>query len=136
MPRDQVALGLHDVMDADDVVVDVAEVDAMLGEDRGKFVAGEAVEHLAFGIRTRWSFSVESLHAEDPLEGPGRWPAEDLRLGVVDGVVEVLDGGEIFGDAGVEHVEERVIGAVLEPLLGIASDVAPEVSSVARGWLW
>ena len=46
---DQVAEALRDIVDADEVVVDVAEVDAMVGVDRVVLVAGQAVEDLALG---------------------------------------------------------------------------------------
>ena len=59
-------------MDPDEVVVDVAEVDAVLGRDRVVVVAGQAVEDLA-------------LRGEDPVQPQGRALDPEDRLQVTSG---------------------------------------------------
>ena len=64
----------------------------------------------------------------DPEDRPGGSAGvgrvEDLVLGVVDRLVEVLDRRQVLGDEQVEQVVEEVIGAVRQPVRRVALDLA------------
>ena len=78
--------------------------------------------------RTRWRASRDTRSsAPESAAHPRRRAVEHLVLRVVDRLVEVLDRGQVLGDAHVEHVVEQVIGAVAEAVGRVALDVAAEL---------
>ena len=73
----------------------------------------------------RFSRSADALDLEDRPQGRGRRAVEDLVLGVVDRLVEVLDRRQVGGDEQVEQVVKDVVGAVAAAVDRVALDVLP-----------
>jgi hypothetical protein len=123
---EEVALSFDRVEKAGDVVVGVADVRLTLGVDDGVGVALE-VERGVTGVDQDAAEVDElALDSEDGLQDRGRGIVEDLVLKLIDAVVEVVDGGKIQVDDGVEDEGDKLGGVLvvavaagaLEGLLG------------------
>ena len=111
-------------MDADEVIVDVAEVDAVVVGDRGVGVTGETVQDLAFGANHPVQLQGGALDSKDRLECAGGRRVEDLFLGRVDREVQRLNRRQELGDGQVEEMVQQMIDPVSQPVRGVALDVA------------
>ena len=108
---EEVALGVDGVEESSDVVVGVADVELVLGVDEGVEVALEVERDVA---------SVDEDAAEtDQLALDGEDGRKDFAGGVVecqfvfelvDAIVEVVDGGKVEVDNGVEDEIEELAG--------------------------
>ena len=124
-------------MDPDDVIVEVAKIDPVLGLDRLVRIAGQPVQDLALGPRVLVELMADRLTRKIDCECPWRGVLDHRVLDRIDSLVELLDRGERLIDGQLEEAEEQVIGAIPQPIPGIALDVlrAPDRGS-PREHVW
>ena len=116
--REQVAVGVDQVADSDQVVVDVAEVAFVLLAHSRKLgdAAHQGREHVPLRCDRLAHPDEESLHAEDLLQFLVACVEEGLVLELVDPVVEVGEDREEAVDETVDDPVEELAGVVDRPL--------------------
>ena len=125
--REQVAVGVDQVADADQVVVDVAEVALVLLVHSWQLgdAAHQAREHVALWRDRLAHADEEPLHAEDLLQLLVAGVEERLVLELVDAVVEVGEDREEAVDEPVDDPVEQLAGIVDRRLCASRSARAP-----------
>ena len=109
-------------MNAHDMVVNIAEINPVLGLDRLVGVSCQSVEHLALGVEDLLEADGQALEAENRLNGPGRGSAitwfcmVSMRSSRCSMVSERLVHGPL------QKADEQMICALLKPVARVAFD--------------
>ena len=119
---DEVAEALDDVVDPDEVVVDIAKVDPVLGPDLGVRVAGQTVEHFAHREGDPMQAQGAALDVEDPPQCFGSGVGKYLILSFINRVVEVLDRWQEFVNYLIQDAVEEEARPLLEPIFRLLLD--------------
>ena len=108
---DQLAVRVELVGQPDEVVVDVAEVEDLVGVDEGEVAVRELVEDLADRCRGAADRDELALQVEQPLERLRVALLDDRVLDEVDLVAELVHEREVAVDQVVAQRPQEVIGA-------------------------
>ena len=112
--RRQLAVVVELVGQADDVVVDVAEVDDLVRVDQRLVAVRQLVEHLADRADRAADLDELALELEQPLDGLRRRLPDDLVLDVVDRVADPVGEREVAVDQVVGDRPQQVVRTALE----------------------
>ena len=107
------------------MVVDVAEIDDLVGVDERLVAVRQLVEDLAHGADRAADLDQLALQLEQLLDRVRGRLADDLVLDVVDGVADPVGEREVAVDQVVGDRPQQVVGPVLEDRLHAAGKVVP-----------
>jgi len=110
----QVAQALVEVVQADEVVVYVAEEDAVFGVYHAVIVARQFVEHFALGQQDAPHCEQYTFERKQAFQGARPGAVEYLVFDLVDGLVHVFDQGHVTGHKIVDDLVQQVVCALLQ----------------------